>query len=86
MFTSIEVWKRVDERTAIRYQCFRSQGTGKYSVQSADFYQLPFDPARSSTLNKQHVELFIEQPPDARSGGFDTIEEAIAAHDNDFAR
>jgi len=85
MFTSIEVWKRVDERTAIRYRCFRSLGTGKYSV-SADFYQLPLDPARIPTLDEQYIELFIEQPPDVRSGSFDTIEEAIAAHDDEFAR
>jgi hypothetical protein len=86
MFTSIEVWKRVDERTAIRYRCFRSTGTGKYSVQSADFYHLPLDRARIPTLDEQHIELFIEQPPDERSGSFDTIEEAIAAHDDEFAR
>jgi hypothetical protein len=58
--------------------------TGKYSVQSADFYRLPLDPAQISALDRQHIQLFIEQQPDARSGSFDTIEQAIGAHDNDF--
>jgi len=79
MFTSIDVWRRVDERTAIRYRCFRSLVSGKYSVQSADFYQLPFEPAQVGSLEQQHIELFIEEQPDAGSGSFDTIERAIAA-------
>jgi hypothetical protein len=85
MFTSIDVWKQIDERTAVRYRCFRSLVTGKYSVQSTDFYRLPFDATQVVSLDQQYVELFVEQQPDARSGSFDTIEQAIAAHDNDFA-
>ena len=86
MFTSIDVWRRVDEHTAIRYRCFRSLVTGKYCVQSADFYRLPFASAQVTALDQQYIELFIEQPPDMRSASFDTIEQAISAHDSEFTR
>jgi hypothetical protein len=85
MFKAIDVWKRVDERTAVRYRCYQSLETLRYSVQSADFYRLPLDETQATGLCSQSIELFIEQAPDQRSSAFDTIEQAIAAHDRSFA-
>jgi hypothetical protein len=58
--------------------------SGKYSVQSADFYQVPFDPKQAADLDRQCAELMAEQPPDERAGSFESIEAAIEAHDQDF--
>lgn len=84
LYESIDVWERLSKTEAVHYRCFRNLKTNRYSVQSADFLGLPFDSARASNLEKQRLELFLEQLPDERSGSFQTIEEAIEAHDREF--
>ena len=85
MFKAIDVWKRINDSEAVRYRCFQSLQTGKYSVQSADFYRMPQNPAQCADLERQHIELFIEQAPDERSGAYETLEAAIEAHEAEFA-
>jgi hypothetical protein len=58
--------------------------TGKFCVQSADFYNLPIQNERLVQLDKQFLELMIEESPIVRSGAFDSVEEAIAHHDSEF--
>jgi len=53
-------------------------------VQSADFYRLPTDGVGISDFDHQFLELLAEESPEARSGGFDSLEEAIANHEKDF--
>lgn len=84
MFKAIDVWKRISDSEAVRYRCFQCLRTGKYSVQSADFYRLPENPAQSDQLNRQHIELFVRQAPDERTGAYDTLEAAIDAHEAEF--
>ena len=52
MFKAIDVWRRVSDSEAVRYRCFQCLQTGKYSVQSADFYRLPENPAQSDQLDR----------------------------------
>lgn len=84
MFKAISVWKRISDSEAVRYRCFQNLQTGKYSVQSADFYRLPENLAQSAQLERQHIELFVEQAPDERTGGHETLESAIEAHEAEF--
>jgi hypothetical protein len=84
MFKAIDVWKRISDSEAVRYRCFQCLQTGKYSVQSADFYRLPENLAQSDQLERQHVELFVQQAPNERTGAYDTLEAAIAAHEAEF--
>jgi hypothetical protein len=84
MFKAIDVWKRVTDSEAVRYRCFQNIKTGKYSVQSADWYRLPQDAAQELEHERQHIELFIEQAPDKRSSAYDSLEIAIEAHDAAF--
>jgi len=84
MFKTIDVWKRISDSEAVRYRCFQCLRTGKYSVQSADFYRLPGNPDQSAQLERQHIELFIEQAPDGRSEACETLEAAIKAHEAEF--
>ncbi len=84
MFKAIDAWKRISASKAVRYRCFQSLQTGKYSVQSADFYRLPENPAQSAQLERQHIELFVEQPPDERTGAHETLKAAIEAHETEF--
>ncbi len=85
LFKTIEVWRKVGNIRAVRYRCFQSVKSGKYSVQSADFYSHGGEsPEREHALNRQLVELFVEQSPEERSGGYDTLEAAIEAHEAEF--
>jgi hypothetical protein len=69
----------------VRYRCFRSFRTDKYSVQSADFYRLPLDSVNLADLDRQYLELLAEQAPDERAeGAFDSVVEAIDAHKREF--
>jgi hypothetical protein len=53
-------------------------------VQSADFYESPVDGKQTEILEQQFIELLIEEEPDKRAHLYDSIEEAILAHDRDF--
>jgi hypothetical protein len=84
LFKAIDVWKRISDSEAVRYRCFQCLQTGKYCVQSADFYRLPEKPVQSANLERQHIELLIEQAPDERAGTYETLEAAIEAHEAEF--
>ena len=77
MYESVDVWKRVDEQMLARYRCFRSLENNKYYVQSFDYYRVPFDAAQIAFLDNQFLELMVEESPDKRSDGFDSLDEAI---------
>ena len=84
MFKAIDVWKRLDDSTLVRYRCFQVLPENKYCVQSADFYRHPLDAKLISNLEKQYVELLFEEAPDTRAETYGTLEEAILRHEQDF--
>jgi hypothetical protein len=83
LYKAIDVWKRESNR-AIRYRCFELVPDGTFCVQSADFYPLTPEKTKGDFLERQFVELFIEQAPEERSKAFQTLEDAIAWHDREF--
>jgi hypothetical protein len=85
LFEAIDVWRRLSVARVVRYRCFRDVSSGRYSVQSADFYKRPFDVQHAAHVERQYVELMAEQAPDERAGSFESIEAAIEAHDRDFS-
>ena len=48
------------------------------------FYRLPENAAKSAQLERQHIELFVEQAPDKRTGAHETLEAAIEVHEAEF--
>jgi hypothetical protein len=84
VYRAIDVWRRL-QNGAIRYRCFEVLPSGRFCVQSADFFNLPVDKQRSDFSDRQFHELLIERAPDERTATFSTLEEAIAQHDRDFA-
>lgn len=84
LYEEISVWRRADEKGVARYRCLRNLGTNKYSVQSVDFYRLPLSAERVVQFQKQFVELLCESDPRERAGAFDSLDEAIAAHERSF--
>ena len=83
-FKSFDVWKRLGKQRAVRYRCFEILPGHKYCVQSADFYDLPLDENKVRNLEKQFIELFMEELPSRRSRFFDSVEEAILSHKREF--
>ena len=81
IYKAIDVWERKDAQTVVRYRCFESLDTGRYCIQSADFYHHGKPPVR---LGNQFIELFAEQDPTQRSGEHETLQAAIAAHKREF--
>jgi hypothetical protein len=83
-YEALDVWSRKDEKTVVRYRCFRLLPDGGYSVQSADHYHGPFADIPARQLDKQFLELFLEEAPEIRSPLFTTLDEAIRAFVREF--
>jgi hypothetical protein len=84
LYQELTMWKRIAETTAVRYRCLMNSANKKISVQSADFYRLPLTQEQVLQFQTQFVELFCECDPGERSDSFDSLEEAIAAHERSF--
>jgi hypothetical protein len=84
MYKSIDIWKRIDEKTLARYRCFQILTSSRYCVQSVDYYHLPFDEAQALQLDNQFLELLSEEAPEVRTETYATLEEAIRMHDQEF--
>jgi hypothetical protein len=84
LYKVIDVWKKLDKTSAVRYRCFECLNSKKYCVQSTDFYRLPFDQKLVSNLDAQFLELFTEQELSSRNPEYSSLEEAISAHDREF--
>jgi hypothetical protein len=84
LYEALDVWKRISKDRAVRYRCFKETSSGRFSVQSADFYKVPINPEQFASLEKQYVELLAEQDPGERAGSFDSLKAAIEAHSKDF--
>jgi hypothetical protein len=39
LYRAVDVWERDKEHAVVRYRCLESLSTGKFHVQSADFYR-----------------------------------------------
>jgi hypothetical protein len=85
LYKELRVWRRVDSHTAVRFFCLLDLATKMFAVQSADFFRLPITKEQLENFDKQYLELFIEISPADRCEWFESLEEAIAAHDRDFS-
>ncbi len=84
LYKSIDVWRKKDSNTLIRYSCFEVIPGKQFCVQSADFFNLPLSEDRVKNLEKNFFELLCEQEPDIRGGTYPSLEEAISRHDQEF--
>lgn len=84
LYLKNDVWRRLPDGVCVRYAILTHKGSGLHAVQSADFFS-DDDPESFSKFFRQYIQLFREQSPLDRCDWFDTIEGAIAAHDQDFS-
>jgi hypothetical protein len=83
-YRPFDVWVRQGQGKLIRYRCIEVLPVGGFCVQSKDFFYSPFEDAAVAQLDLQFMELLSEIPPERRAGLYQTLEEAIRAHDNAF--
>ena len=83
-YRELAVWKRIDDKGAVKFRCFEDMDSHAFCVQSADFYRLPLRVDVSAHFDRQFVELFIEIEPMERCEWFASVEKAIAAHEKKF--
>lgn len=55
MLRSFDVWKRIESMRLVRYRCFEDTSTGKFCVQSADFFDAPIRPEQLMHSEKQFL-------------------------------
>ena len=84
LYRQITIWKRT-EAGAVRYVCFEDIASGRFCVQSADFFHAPATSRNREFLEAQIPELFVEQDPGERAGWFSSLMEAIEDHDLRFS-
>jgi hypothetical protein len=84
IFKSFDIWKEIGKGKMVRYRFFEILPEQKFCIQSADFFSLPIGEKWLKNLEMQFLELLLECPPNERNKMFDTIEEAIKAHDEEF--
>jgi hypothetical protein len=85
MFEEISVWRRVGDATLLQYRCLRGLDDGRYFVKCSHFYREPINreqihQAQFYFLDGMFGDALIEIPKES----YETLEEAIAAHDEDF--
>jgi hypothetical protein len=84
MYRAIDVWKRMEDGRAARYRCFEALATGRFCVQSCDFYDKDQRRDVARDLERQAIELMVDGDPVERAGSYATLQEAIEAHDAEF--
>jgi hypothetical protein len=85
LYRSVAIWRRLSGEEGVRYSCFEDLRSGKFCVQSADFFHLPVNVEMVNRADKQFVELFLEIDPEERCTWYDTLRDAITAHEKEFS-
>jgi alpha-ketoglutarate-dependent taurine dioxygenase len=85
LYRAIDVWVRLGEKELACYRCFEVLASGKFCVQSKDFFRPPFDAKKCLEHQSRFLELLADVAPEERDDLFDSLEEAIEEHDAGFA-
>ncbi len=84
-FKEIIVWFEKGENELIRYRLFQDLSNKKYFVKSADHFHEEFNLKTAQEQDAYFVDsLFENGITQFAKKSYDTIEEAIAAFDNEF--
>ena len=84
LYRAIDMWAGVGPGRVARYRCFEVLPLGRYCVQSKDFYSIPLEPDLVRQLDAQFLELLCEMSPLERDSTYETLQQAIRAHDEAF--
>lgn len=83
-YKQIFVWRKLTDKQALRHCCFENLTTGRFFVQSADFFHLPYDQKMDEQHSAQFIELFLEVD-DAERTQHQTLKRAISEFNQGFS-
>ena len=86
---SIDIWKKINDLSIVRYICFEIIPDKRYYVQSADYYYWDSENHCIKRddfdyLENNFFELMLDEPP-LEENIFDSIEEAIENYNKSWA-
>ena len=84
MYRELSVWKRIADAKVVRFRCLEEMETHLFCVQNADFYTMPLKADVIANSERVFLELLAETEPMDRCTWFATVEEAVAAHEENF--
>ena len=87
LFQELSIWRRVDDKTLLRYRCLQFLPDGRYFVKSSHFYREPltWDSEQLKQAEFYFVDgMFGDALLEISKESYSTLEEAIAKHDADF--
>lgn len=86
LFKEVIVWKRIDDKTLQRYRCLLILPDNRYAVKSADFCYWPLDKEQLAQQDYYYLDsLFQDALEEIADTTYNTLEEAIRMHDQDFS-
>jgi hypothetical protein len=86
LFREIAIWKQLDRKRAVKFNCLENLRTGEFAVLHADFHYLPAKAGAVEYFHKQFIERFIEMDlNEGITAWFTSIEEAISHHEAEFS-
>ena len=72
MYKSIDIWKRLDGKTLVRYRCFEILASNRFCVQSSDHYRLPLDEPQGGD-KEIYIDAVIKRAKDLLGEKYQTI-------------
>jgi len=86
LFKEITVWRRIDDNTLQRYRCLFILPENRYCVKSADFCYWPLDKEQLRQQDYYYIDsLFQDALENIAATTYETLEEAIRMHDQEFS-
>jgi len=86
LFKEIVVWKRIDDNTLQRYRCLLVLPDNRYAVKSSDVCNFPLDKEQLGQQDYYYLDsLFQDALVEIAHATYDTLEEAIRMHDQEFS-
>ena len=83
-YRHVEVWSRYDEGRVIIYRCLQNLRSKKYMVDRAEIVPTPVSRDTLLEIVADQLEMLAEEEPENRLDQFDSLDEAIHAHDGEF--
>ena len=84
LYRAVQVWRRTDASTSIRYSCLENLSNGSFCVVVADFVRVPLEPAVREFQDRNVVELLAKFEMAPEHEWFGSLADAIKRHDKNF--
>jgi len=81
LFLEMVVWRKTESKMAIRYNCLQRLDSLQYGVHTADVFASMDAAGNADGGLALFLDLFLDVSPVERCQWFDTLDQAIQAHD-----